>query len=64
MSRIECGEREEHERGGERKEGERLIVALGQVPKNGKLSVKCRKRAKGDFVAREGQRGERGNEGR
>ena len=39
-------------------------AAAGQVPKKGKLSVKCRRRAKGDFVAREGQRGERGRDER
>ena len=30
-------------------------VALGQVPKKGKPSAKCRRRAKGDFVPREGR---------
>ena len=32
------------------------MVALGQVPKKGELSVKCRRR---DFVPAKGQRGER-----
>jgi len=39
-------------------------VAHGQVTKKGKLTVKCRRRAKGDFVAREGRRGERGKDER
>jgi len=49
---IEKG-REEHERGW-REEGERLVSLLVRSQRKGKLWVKCRRRAKGDFVAREG----------